>query len=206
MALGHLLSSKSASFQGVTCFRLLPSSSKQGWLQPRGQVNIRYSRAWTGFSSEDQMDSGHVDVRLLCKEETLERRAWACQFTPARLRMAARSCQTAHFNGAWNQLLMSFSLLLVETILLCFFMLGLTRTSPAIPYRGWLCLVATVGYNLDPDFICLSWKPSSDLMSHVTLGKPLNFCNAQCGHLYDDGTDATGITGLEFYNQALNYH
>lgn len=38
----------------------------------------------------------------------------------------------------------------------------------------------------------------------MTLGKPLHFCNAQCGHLYDDGADATGITSLEFYNQALN--
>lgn len=43
-------------------------------------------------------------------------------------------------------------------------------------------------------------------MSHMTLGKPLHFCNAQCGHLYDDGADAMGITGLEFYNQVLNYH
>lgn len=39
MALGHpkacfVLSSKSASFQRVTCFHLLHSSSKQGWLQP----------------------------------------------------------------------------------------------------------------------------------------------------------------------------
>lgn len=67
------------------------------------------------------MDSGHVDVRLLCKEETLERRAWVRQSTPARLRMAARSCQMVHFNGARGHLLMSFSLLLVETILLCFF-------------------------------------------------------------------------------------
>ena len=43
-------------------------------------------------------------------------------------------------------------------------------------------------------------------MSHVTLGKPLHFCDAQCGHLYDNGADATGTTGLESYNQALNYH
>lgn len=34
------------------------------------------------------MDSGHVDVQLLCKEGPLER-TWVHQFTLARLRMAS---------------------------------------------------------------------------------------------------------------------